>query len=84
MRLGEIDIVQRLPGLPGCAELAARAIVVTAFGLQLRVASRADLVAMKRAGGRAIDLADLERLEEAPEQDTGLIRRPPNGYLPPR
>jgi len=62
-RLGEVDIVQRLPGVPGYADLSARAVVVRPFGLQVRVASREDLITMKRAGGRAIDLADLEHLE---------------------
>jgi hypothetical protein len=66
-RLGEIDIVQRLPGVPGYAQLAERAILVTPFGLPLKVASRADLIAMKRASGRAIDLADLEHLKAEPD-----------------
>lgn len=62
-RLGDVDIVQRLPGVPPYAELASRAVAVAPFGLAVQVASRADLVAMKRAGRRAIDLADLDYLE---------------------
>jgi hypothetical protein len=61
-RLGDIDVVQRLPGVPSYAELRDRAVVVAPFGVPVRVASRADLIAMKRARGRAIDLADLEQL----------------------
>lgn len=61
--LGDIDIVQRLPGVPGFSELAERAVVVEPFGLSVKVASLVDLVAMKRARGSAIDLADLEQLE---------------------
>ena len=68
-RLGDVDVVQRLPGVPSYAELAERAVVVAPFGLQVRAASRGHLIAMKRAGGRAIDLADLERLERGPEED---------------
>jgi hypothetical protein len=65
-RLGDLDVVQRLPGVAAYSELAERAIVIAPFGIPIRVASRGDLVAMKRAGGRAIDLADLERLETEP------------------
>lgn len=68
-RLGDVDIVQRLPGVPPFSDLAARAVVVSPFGLEVKVASRDDLIAMKRAGGRAIDLADLEHLEREPESD---------------
>ena len=66
-RLGDVDVVQRLHGVPPYADLNARAITVAPFGLQIRVASRGDLIAMKRAGGRPTDLADLERLEHEPE-----------------
>ncbi len=61
--LGDVDVVQRLPGVPAYADLAARAVVVAPFGTEVHVASRADLVAMKRAGGRPVDLADLAELE---------------------
>jgi hypothetical protein len=67
--LGDLDVVQPLPGVPAYSELATRAIVVTPSGLRLTVASRADLIAMKRAGGRPIDVADLEYLEAKPECD---------------
>ncbi|MBA2637031.1 MAG: hypothetical protein H0U79_02220 [Solirubrobacterales bacterium] len=61
--LGDLDIVQRLPGVPGFSGLAERAVVVAPFRLTLNVASRGDLIAMKRAAGRAIAVADLEELE---------------------
>jgi hypothetical protein len=61
--LGELDVVQRLPGVPCFAELAERAVIVAPFGWSLRVASRADLVAMKRVRGSALDRADLEHLD---------------------
>lgn len=65
-RFGDVDVVQRLPGVPSYADLHADATVATAFGIELLVASRAHLIAMKRARGAAIDLADLERLEANP------------------
>lgn len=64
-RLGEVDIVQRLPGVPDYGALTKRALSIEPFGLPIRVASRVDLIAMKRAGGRPIDLADLARLDPA-------------------
>jgi len=66
-QLGDIDIVQRLPGVPAYEELSARAITVAPFGLVVKVASRKDLIAMKRASGRTIELADLEHLERIHE-----------------
>ena len=61
--LGELDIVQRLPGLPPYSELRSSAVEVTlASGHVLPVASLAHLRAMKRAAGRPQDLADLDRL----------------------
>ena len=62
-RHGEIDIIQRLPGVPGFADLERSASRVEAFGLDLLVASREDLIAMKRARGSAQDVADIEALE---------------------
>lgn len=62
-RLGDVDVVQRLPGVPGYAELAQRAQRAELHGASFLVCSRDDLIAMKRASGRHLDLADLERLE---------------------
>lgn len=64
---GEIDIVQRLPGVPRFADLERSASRVKAFGVDLLVASRADLIEMKRSRGSAQDLADIEALERAGE-----------------
>jgi hypothetical protein len=63
-RLGEVDIVQRLPGVPPYAELAERSLAIAPFDVTVKVASRADLISMKRARGTALDLADIEHLEE--------------------
>ena len=63
-RLGDLDIIQRLPGVPSYADLLADAIRVTIDDFELVVCSREHLLSMKRARGAPIDLADLERLTD--------------------
>jgi len=60
--LGDLDVVQRLPGVPAYADLAADAMLVELHGVRFRVCSREHLIAMKRARGSALDQADIERL----------------------
>ena len=66
---GALDVVQRLPGVPGYRELEQTAVTSAPFGIEIRVASRDMLVAMKRARRSAQDLADIEALEQAPGAD---------------
>jgi hypothetical protein len=64
-RLGRVDIMQWVPGIPGelaFEHLSREAIDTTLSGHRVRVCSRADLIAMKRAAGRPQDLVDLEEL----------------------
>lgn len=61
-RLGDVDVVQRLPGVPGYGPLVADAERVRLGTVDVAVCSRAHLVAMKAARGSAQDRADLERL----------------------
>lgn len=68
-RLGDVDIVQRLPGVPAFAALEEDSLDVELFGVAFRVCSREHLIAMKRARGSSLDHADLERLEEAPPDE---------------
>ena len=63
-RAGDVDLVQRLPGVPAYTDLASRATIARPFGFELAIASRDDLLAMKRARGSTMDLADIERLTE--------------------
>jgi hypothetical protein len=63
-RLGALDIVQIAKGVPPYSQLAEDAADAEITGVPLRVCSLARLREMKRAQGRAIDLADLEGLPE--------------------
>jgi predicted nucleotidyltransferase len=64
-RLGDLDIVQRPPGVPSYDQLAEAAQVAHLGGTELLVCSLDHLRAMKAARGSAQDLADLERLGES-------------------
>jgi hypothetical protein len=60
---GALDLLAAPPGAPPYAELKAHADAIEVAGQTVLVASLADLVAMKRAAGRARDLDDIEALE---------------------
>lgn len=64
-RIGPIDVVQGLPGVPSYGALRARAVDVEIAGVTVAVCALEDLRAMKRAAGRTRDLADLEDLDAA-------------------
>lgn len=66
--LGDLDVIQRLPGVPGYDVLRADAILVRMDDVELTVCSRDHLVEMKRARGAPIDLADLARLTDAQDE----------------
>lgn len=61
---GDLDVIQRLPGVPSYDALRADAIRVELDDLELTVCSREHLMTMKRARGAPIDIADLERLTD--------------------
>jgi predicted nucleotidyltransferase len=63
--LGRLDIVQGLDGVPPYLQLRSRASEAEVLGVSVAVCSAEDLRAMKRAAGRARDLADLEDLDAA-------------------
>jgi len=61
--LGDLDIVQRMPGVPGWNELAGHAETTSLADQPVRVSSRGHLIAMKRARASLQDQADIEALE---------------------
>jgi hypothetical protein len=64
-RLGDLDIMQWVPGIeadPAYGALASEAIEGELDGTPLRVCALGHLIAMKRAAGRPRDLDDLKRL----------------------
>lgn len=63
-RLGSLDIIQIAKGVPSYSQLNEDAAEAEIDGVPIRVCSLTRLRAMKRAQGRAIDLADLEGLPE--------------------
>jgi hypothetical protein len=63
--LGDLDVVQRLPGVPSFSALDEGAWEASLMGTRFRVCSLEHLIAMKRARGSLLDAADLERLEDS-------------------
>jgi len=56
---GGVDVHFSPPGAAPYDELRGRALELEVFGLQVAVAGRDDLIAMKRAAGRPIDRGDV-------------------------
>jgi hypothetical protein len=63
-RHGAIDVLHDAPGAPPYAELSDRALHIRLGELDLAVAGRDDLIAMKRASARPVDLEDIAALTE--------------------
>ncbi|HEY2142190.1 MAG TPA: DUF6036 family nucleotidyltransferase [Solirubrobacteraceae bacterium] len=63
-RCGDIDILHEAPGAAPYPQLRDRALVVTLGDLAIQFAGRDDLIRMKRARGRPVDLADVVALTE--------------------
>jgi hypothetical protein len=61
---GAIDVLFDAPGAPPYGELRARAMVVTLGDLELAVAGLDDLIGMKRASARQVDIEDIAALTE--------------------
>lgn len=69
-RLGDLDVVQGLEGVPPYAELRAGAIDVEIAGVTIAICALEHLREMKLAAGRPRDLVDLDDLDAAqPGQD---------------
>jgi hypothetical protein len=64
-RHGGIDVVHDASGAPPFEELRNRALELRLGDLLLRVAGRDDLISMKRASGRPVDLEDIAALTDS-------------------
>lgn len=63
-RHGAIDVLHGAPGAASYDDLRRRALMIVLDDLHIAVAGRDDLISMKRAGGRPVDLDDLAALTE--------------------
>jgi len=62
---GDVDVLRDVPGAAKFAELRERALEVELGKLRIPFASREDLIRMKRAAARPVDLADIAVLSES-------------------
>lgn len=63
-RHGDIDILHDAPGAAAFLQLRQRALMVELDDLNVPIVGREDLIRMKRARGRPVDLADVAALTE--------------------
>lgn len=63
-RAGDVDVLHAAPGAAPWAKLRERALTVALGAHVIPIAGRDDLIRMKRARGRPIDLADIAALTE--------------------
>jgi hypothetical protein len=63
-RDGGIDVLHEVPGGRGYEELNARAVRVTLGDIEVPVVDLDDLIQMKLARGRSVDLADIAALTD--------------------
>ena len=61
--LGQVDVVQHLPGLPEWPELVEDAELYETDGLEIPVLNRNTLIELKRSRGSYLDRADIEAIE---------------------
>jgi hypothetical protein len=66
---GDLDILNGAPGAPPYEDLRKRAVEVEVRGTPVRIASLDDVIAMKRAIGRARDLRDIAELTSLEESE---------------
>jgi hypothetical protein len=61
---GDIDVLHDAPGAAPFAQLRERALVIELGDRSLAIAGRDDLIRMKLARGRPVDIADIAALTE--------------------
>jgi hypothetical protein len=64
---GDVDVLHDVPGAASFEDLRARALEVSLGDLRIPFAGRDDLIGMKRASGRPVDLGDVAALTEPDE-----------------
>jgi hypothetical protein len=67
-RHGAIDVLHDAPGAPPYADLRRRALEIRLGSKRIAIAGRDDLIGMKRASGRPVDLDDLAALTALDEE----------------
>lgn len=67
-RHGDVDILHDAPGAAPFSELSERALAIELGERAIAIASKADLIRMKRASARPIDIADVAALTEPEHQ----------------
>jgi hypothetical protein len=70
-RHGALDVIHEAPGAPPYEELRRRALEIRLGDMDIAVAGRDDLISMKRASARPVDLEDLAALTN-PEGDAAV------------
>ena len=65
--LGQVDIVQRMPGLPEWPQLIEEAELYEIEGMRVPVLNRRTLIELKRRRGSHLDLADVEAIRALDE-----------------
>jgi hypothetical protein len=65
--LGQIDVVQRLPGLPEWPQLIDEAELYEIEGMRVYVLNRQTLIDLKRRRGSNLDLADIDAIKQLAE-----------------
>lgn len=70
-RHGQIHILKEPKGARGFEEMRARALVVDLDGMEVAIVSLDDLIRMKRAASRPVDLDDIAVLTEVERQSHG-------------
>lgn len=68
---GEIDVAHEVPGGAAFAEMMQRALRVRIDDMEIAVVSLDDLIRMKLASGRPIDLADVAALTDEAAHNQG-------------
>ncbi len=70
-RHGDVDVLHDAPGAAPFPQLRERALVVVPGDHPIPIAGRDDLIKMKRATGRPVDLADIAALTEPEHRASG-------------